>query len=188
MAVAVPPGKLQLRHGVAAQQRRSCAAALRGLCAALAAAASSGAGSAEPAEPPPRAVDVSSTLERIAAAPGADDVQLAAGTVASHADQLIVSVRFANTSDQVVDGLRITSPIPAELQYVAGSASGPGSGVLFSADNGRTFGRPDELALALPEGGTRVADSADYTHVRWILEAPLAAGAAGVARYRAVPR
>jgi hypothetical protein len=84
--------------------------------------------------------------------------------------------------------LRITSPVPADLRYVHGSASGPGSAVLFSVDNGRTFGRPDELTLALPDGGTRLADAADYTHVRWILEAPLAAGAAGVARYRAVPR
>ena len=74
------------------------------------------------------------------------------------------------------------------MQYVAHSASGPGSDVLFSVDNGRTFGRPDELTIVAADGGTRTAAAADYTHVRWVLKASLAAGATGVARYRAVPR
>jgi hypothetical protein len=74
------------------------------------------------------------------------------------------------------------------LRYVAKSASGPGSEVLFSVDNGRTFGLPDELTLAAPDGSVRSADAAEYTHVRWILRAPLDAGATGIARFRAVPR
>jgi uncharacterized repeat protein (TIGR01451 family) len=136
--------------------------------------------------------DAVRTLERIVAAPGEGSgpaaVQITAATVASHADQLIVSVKFANTSDAVVDSVRITSPVPADVQYVPGSASGPGSEVLFSIDNGRTFGRPDELRVAGPNGGARAASAADYTHVRWVLHAPLDAGATGVARFRAVPR
>jgi hypothetical protein len=73
------------------------------------------------------------------------------------------------------------------LRYVAQTASGPGSDVLFSVDNGRSFGRPEELSLALPDG-VRGADAADYTHIRWILRAPLDAGALGVVRFIAVPR
>jgi hypothetical protein len=60
--------------------------------------------------------------------------------------------------------------------------------VLFSVDDGRTFGRPDELTFVAPDGGARGAAAADYTHVRWILRAPLDAGATGIARFRAVPR
>ncbi len=134
---------------------------------------------------------VSSALERIvagAAAGSTPEIQIASGAVASHADQLIVSVRFTNVSQSLVDTVRITSPIPADVKYVPGSASGPGSEVLFSVDNGRTFGRPAELTLPAPNGGTRVADAADYTHVRWVLSAPLDPGATGVARFRAVPR
>jgi uncharacterized repeat protein (TIGR01451 family) len=130
-------------------------------------------------------------LERIVAVTSEGDgteVRITSDTVASHADQLIVSVRFTNRSDSVVDTVRITSPIPADVKYVPGSASGPGSEVLFSADNGRSFGSPSELRLPLPEGGTRAADAADYTHVRWVLSAPLAGGATGIARFRAVPR
>ena len=39
-----------------------------------------------------------------------------------------------------VDSIRITSPVPADVQYVPHSASGPGSEVLFSVDDGRSFG------------------------------------------------
>jgi uncharacterized repeat protein (TIGR01451 family) len=134
---------------------------------------------------------VSSVLEHIVASSAggsAPEVQIASGTVASHADQLIVSVRFTNASESVLDTVRITSPIPADVKYVPGSASGPGSEVLFSVDQGQTFARPVELKLPAGDGGTRAADAADYTHVRWVLLAPLDAGATGVARFRAVPR
>ncbi len=139
----------------------------------------------------PRGLEVSSTLERIVA-PQADDaaaaVRIATDTTASQADQLIVTVRFTNGGSDVVDSIRITSPVPPDLQYVPHSASGPGSEVLFSVDGGRTFGRPDELELVAPDGGVRGADAAEYTHVRWVLRAPLDAGATGIARFRAVQR
>ena len=157
---------------------------LLGVVSAAGSAAQSAVGSA------PELV-VSSALERLVAGAtdsGAPEVQIASGTVASHADQLIVSVRFTNVSKVLVDTVRITSPVPADVKYVPGSASGPGSEVLFSIDNGRTFGRPSELTLPAPNGGTRAADAADYTHVRWVLSAPLDPGASGVARFRAVPR
>jgi hypothetical protein len=135
---------------------------------------------------------VSSTLERLGAPAtdeAADSVASASDAADSQlADELIVSVRFTNVSDHVVDSIRITSPVPADVQYVPRSASGPGSEVLFSVDGGRSFGRPEELMLTAADGTVRGADAADYTHVRWILRAPLDAGAAGVARFRAVPR
>ena len=134
---------------------------------------------------------MSSTLEHLgapAADEAADSADSAADAAASRADQLIVSVRFTNVSDRVIDSIRITSPVPADVQYVPHSASGPGSEVLFSVDDGRSFGRPEELMLTAADGTVRSADAADYTHVRWILGAPLDAGAAGVARFRAVPR
>ena len=146
---------------------------------------------AQPASDAPQELVVSSTLERIVAAPtegSPAEVRITADTVASHADQLIVSVRFTNTSESVVDTVRVTSPIPADVKYVPGSASGPGSEVLFSVDNARTFGRPEELTLPAADGSRRRADAADYTHVRWVLNAPLDVGATGIARFRAVPR
>jgi uncharacterized repeat protein (TIGR01451 family) len=139
----------------------------------------------------PRGLEVSSTLERIVAPQAADaaaTVRIATDAVASQADQLVVTVRFTNLGNDVVDSIRITSPVPPDLHYVPHSASGPGSEVLFSVDGGRTFGGPDELELVAPDGAVRGADAAEYTHVRWVLRAPLDAGATGIARFRAVER
>jgi hypothetical protein len=57
--------------------------------------------------------------------------------------------------------------------------------VLFSVDGGETFGLPNELAVADGDEARRAAAVADYTHVRWVLTAPLAARATGFARFRA---
>ena len=197
MPPSLPCGKLQSWRGLAARATAArCGAARRGavpvrsfviiLCACtagLAVAAQQGARL-------PRDLLVSSTLERIGASAVVDEqnvVETATDTAPPPAEQLIVNVRFTNSSEQVLDSLRITSPVPPELRYVAQSASGPGTDVLFSVDDGRSFGRPDELTMATPDG-VRGADAADYTHIRWILRAPLDAGALGVVRFRAVPR
>ncbi len=58
--------------------------------------------------------------------------------------------------------------------------------MLFSVDGGRTYGAPKELTVKAADGSQRTADAADYTHIRWVLKAPLDAGAKGFARFRAV--
>ena len=139
----------------------------------------------------PRELLVTSALERIGAAADGDaaaSVEISSVPSAAHADELIVSIRFTNSTEQVLDSIRITSPVPPDLRYIARSASGPGSDALFSVDGGRTFGLAEELTLAAPDGAVRGADPSDYTHVRWVLRAPLDAGATGIARFRAVPR
>jgi hypothetical protein len=139
----------------------------------------------------PRELLVTSALERIDAPADGDaaaSVEITSAASASAAGELIVSVRFTNSTEQVLDSIRITSPVPPAVSYIAQSASGPGSDALFSVDGGRTFGHPEELTLAAPDGAVRGADPADYTHVRWVLRAPLDAGATGMARFRAVPR
>jgi hypothetical protein len=152
---------------------------------ALVAVAAAFALTAQEAARVPRDLTLSSTLERITAAPAGDD---ASADGDAPAEQFIVSVRFTNATAEIIDTIRITSPIPADLKYVPESASAPGADVLFSVDHGMSFGRPDELTAIYPDGSMRSADAADYTHVRWTLRAPLDAGAAGIARFRAVPR
>ena len=149
------------------------------------------AGAGLNAQEAPRGLVVSSTLERLVVSPAGDAaaaVEIASDTAASHADQLIVSIRFTNLGDEIIDSIRVTSPVPADVRYVPQSASGPGSEVLFSVDQGRSFGRPEELMLEASEGRVRAAGASDYTHVRWVLRSPLDAGATGIVRFRAVPR
>jgi uncharacterized repeat protein (TIGR01451 family) len=170
--------------GLARRARRPAVLALVLVGAAV-------AGSAQPPSDVPRsALVVSSRLERITGAAGTGAVELAptAGTVGSHAEELIYSVVFSNVGTELLDGLRITSPVPADMRYVAGTASGPGAEALFSIDQARSFGRPEELNVATASGATRRADAADYTHVRFLLDAPIDAGARGTVRFRVVPR
>jgi uncharacterized repeat protein (TIGR01451 family) len=115
-------------------------------------------------------------------------VLLAPTAVPQPGDALIYTVRFKNTDAALMDGVRITKPVPPGVRYVADSASGPGCDVLFSVDGGRTFGRPAELSVVAEDGARRPASPDDYTHIRWRLRTPLAAEATGFVRFRALAR
>jgi uncharacterized repeat protein (TIGR01451 family) len=195
MVAPLPCGKFQPTRGVGAKapawgRAAACRAVVKPVGIALFISGALAVIAQEPARAP-RGLIVSSALEPIVAPPtadAADPVPIAADSAAPHAGEHVVTVRFTNAGGDVVDTIRITSPVPADLQYVPDSASGPGSQVLFSVDDGRTFGRPDELTSVAPDGAVRSAAAAEYTHVRWVLRAPLDAGATGIARFRAAPR
>jgi uncharacterized repeat protein (TIGR01451 family) len=121
-------------------------------------------------------------------ADGATKTELVPAASAVPGDQVVYTVTFKNVSTQAADNIRITNPIPAEMQYVADTASGPGSDVLYSVDGGKTYGRAGELYVTDADGTRRQAGPADYTHSRGVLKSPLAAGAQGFARFRATVR
>jgi len=95
------------------------------------------------------------------------------------------TITFTNTSDEVADNVVVTNPIAEELMYLDGSAFGPGTDIVFSVDGGETFAAADELNVT-ENGETRAAEAKDFTHVRWVMQNDLAAGAQGTARFAAV--
>ena len=95
------------------------------------------------------------------------------------------TITFTNTSDEVADNVVVTNPIAEELMYLDGSAFGPGTDIVFSVDGGETFAAADELNVT-ENGETRAAEAKDFTHVRWVMQNNLAAGAQGTARFAAV--
>lgn len=95
------------------------------------------------------------------------------------------TISFRNVSDEAADNVVITNPIAAELVYLDGSAFGPGMDIVFSVDGGETFAGADELTVT-ENGETRAAEAKDFTHVRWVMQNDLAAGAQGTARFAAV--
>jgi len=95
------------------------------------------------------------------------------------------TITFTNTSDEVADNVVVTNPIAEELMYLDGSAFGPGMDIVFSVDGGETFAAADELNVT-ENGETRAAEAKDFTHVRWVMQNDLAAGAQGSARFAAV--
>ena len=89
-------------------------------------------------------------------------------------DEVHYTIRVRNPGKQPVTDAQVTKRLPVGLYYLAGSASGPSCTIEFSTDGGSTF--------------TAQRKDADYTHVRWTLQRPLAPGATALLRFRATFR
>ncbi len=149
-----------------------------------------------PSPAPGQAPFASTPAAPIALAPRVEKVaetadgrpSLAPATSAAPGDVLLYTVTFTSTAAEPLDHVRITQAIPPGVVYVEGSAVAPGAIVLFSVDGGATFGLPAELTIASLNGPPRPAAATDYTHVRWLLAAPLEVATTGYARFRAEMR
>ncbi len=91
-------------------------------------------------------------------------------------EQFLCSVTF-DVLESVASGagVAIVEPVPDGLEYLPGSATGPGARIELSTDAGLTF-RPESEVSA---GGERI------THIRWVLGGPLAPGMRGRVSFRA---
>jgi uncharacterized repeat protein (TIGR01451 family) len=180
------------RAGAWIRARRGGARRALAACAAALAVSISAAAFAQFADRAAnKGVRLDTLLEKVVESKGPDGAvhyDLAPGVVSAGGEQFVLTLRFTNTTGTTVDGVRITSEIPAGLRYVAGSATGPGGLVLFSVDGGRTFGTEREVAASGGGAESVGAEQTVYTHVRWVLEAPLEVGATGFVRLRALSR
>lgn len=100
-------------------------------------------------------------------------------------ETVFYTITFRNVGTEPADNVVITNPIADSLVYIDGSAFGPGTDIQFSVDGGRTFARVDALTV-VEDGVERKATTSDYTHVRWVMNNDLEAGAQAVARFAAV--
>lgn len=87
-------------------------------------------------------------------------------------EQLYYTVRVTNAGQEPVGDIVVTKQMPYGVDYVPGSAAGPGCRIELSLDGGASFER----------GGGKAA----YTHLRWSFEQALAPGATALLRFRAV--
>lgn len=132
-------------------------------------------------------LNVSTTVEKevVTQSPSGElERRLVPADVVIPGDEVVYTITFTNVSDQDADNVVITNPIPEHLSYVDGSAFGPGTVIEFSIDGGQTYAAAETLTIT-ENGEVRVAKGEDYTHVRWVMQGALDAGAQGMARYRA---
>lgn len=115
---------------------------------------------------------------------GEEKVRLVDASTVIPGDEVIYTVTFQNISDQAAENVVITNPIASDLEYVDGSAFGPGTEIVFSVDGGTLFAGANDLAVE-EDGVTRPARPSDYTHIRWQMQNEIPAGSQGVARFRA---
>ena len=100
--------------------------------------------------------------------------------------EVIYVITYRNTSTQPADKVVISNPVPRELAYQGGSASGKGAKFEVSVDGGQQFGVLPGLKVPGPDGKRRPAQAGDVTHLRWTLASAVAAGAEGSVSYKAV--
>ncbi|MDH3350510.1 MAG: hypothetical protein OEM60_08440 [Gammaproteobacteria bacterium] len=116
---------------------------------------------------------------------GEAESELVAADTVVPGERVVYTITFQNISEEPAENVVITNPISGDLMYVDGSAFGPGSDIQFSVDGGLTFAKATELTVT-EDGTTRSAGAGDFTHIRWVMQQELAAGAQGVARFSAV--
>lgn len=101
-------------------------------------------------------------------------------------NEVIYTVSATNICDQAAENVVIDNPVPEHMEYVGGSAVGPGTDVTFSIDGGFNFGKAGTLTVANADGTQRRAEPNEYTNIRWVMRNPLKPGAVAFARFRAV--
>ena len=100
-------------------------------------------------------------------------------------ERVVYTITFRNIGAEPADNVVITNPISQALTYIDGSAFGPGMAIEFSVDGGVTYAAAADLVVS-EAGVDRPARPDDFTHVRWVMQTELAAGAQGMARFAAV--
>ena len=133
-------------------------------------------------------LDVHTTVQKeevIVNAAGETETRLVPAEVVVPGETVVYTIVFRNIGDEPADNVVITNPIAEDLMYRDGSAFGPGMNIEFSVDGGVTFAPANELTV-VEDVEVRPATASDFTHVRWVMQNDLQAGAQGVARFAAI--
>ena len=101
-------------------------------------------------------------------------------------EELIVQITFTNKGSEPAGSVQITNPVPQHMIYKGGSAEGGGTDIRFSIDGGDTYDTPENLKVKRDDGVERLAQPAEYTHLRWTLEDALKPDGTGQVWFRAV--
>lgn len=102
-------------------------------------------------------------------------------------DVIFYTLTYENKGNEKATHVVVNNPIPKGTVYLPGSAYGQGSRILFSIDQGKTYGPPAALreSYTLHDGKkiTRQAYPSEYTHIRWVI-GEVAQGAGGVLGFK----
>lgn len=124
--------------------------------------------------------------ERFTDENGVQQTRLVEATLVLPGAAVLFTVTYTNTGDEPAESVTITNPVPDHMVYVDASASGDDATVTFSVDGGESFAAAQDLSVADASGVQRSAIAKDYSHVRWIVDNDVAAGASGAVQFTAV--
>ncbi|MFC1838220.1 hypothetical protein ACFL1N_01470 [Thermodesulfobacteriota bacterium] len=103
-------------------------------------------------------------------------------------DILVYTISYTNTRESVVQNASVVDPIPEGAELILDSASGEGTTITYSINNGRTFHSPPVKQVIRRTDGTREEKTATpdmYTHIKWNFNIPLSPGQTGLLKFKA---
>lgn len=100
-------------------------------------------------------------------------------------DEIIYSLVYKHVGDKPAEKVVLDNPVPPEMTYVPGSATGKDAVITFSVDGGKTFHAEKDLLVKKPDGSFRPAAPADYTVVRWTMKKAVKPGETGRVSFKA---
>lgn len=89
-------------------------------------------------------------------------------------DRIRFTLQLDNKTTSVAKGLKIVDPLPPEIRF---DSTADSEGFSVSVDGGKNYGALSALSIPVEGAPARAASSDDITHLRWIFDQPLAAGA-----------
>lgn len=92
---------------------------------------------------------------------------------------------YMNIGDDAAEaGLTIQNPVPGEVAYIGGSATGKNASITFSVDGGKSFKAPAELFVTGEDGKKRLARPDEYTDIKWVILKAVLPGDEGSVAYK----
>jgi uncharacterized repeat protein (TIGR01451 family) len=99
--------------------------------------------------------------------------------------EVVWTITAVNVCKEPAANVVVANPVPEHMTYVANSAMGTGTDIVYSLD-GKEFKNAPELQVRAADGTTRAARPDEYRAIRWTYKNAFAPGATAFVRYRAV--
>ncbi len=133
------------------------------------------------------AMEATQKVEReviITQADGTVVTRLESADLIKPGENIVYTLDFVNTQDEPASGVVLAMPVPAQIQYMEGSAERPGTTVEFSADGGENFSARFALTVTSEAGETRPATADDIDAVRWTFNDAVMPGEVGAVSFK----
>lgn len=114
-------------------------------------------------------------------ADGTSHIERVAANRVVPGDRLVFRTTYRNDAAKEARDFIITNPLHPAVELAPDTADA----LTVSVDKGRTWGKLPDLAVPLPEGGTRPANRDDITHIRWTVGV-IAPGQSGERAFAAI--
>jgi uncharacterized repeat protein (TIGR01451 family) len=122
---------------------------------------------------------------RIVDESGEERIKRVPASLVTPGEEVVYSIYASNVGTEPAENVVVTDPIPKNMTYRGGTASGDGTEITFSVDQGKTYDAPENLIVLDEDGTPKQAEPGDYTHIRWHRAGPLAPGETQRLEFRA---